>query len=80
MENSSLIQEQYANSKNFATRVELNRRFGTNPYRWTSWVFDQIKFPERARVLELGCGNALLWRSNLLRIPNDSHIILSDFS
>jgi len=30
--------------------------------------------------LELGCGNALLWRSNLLRIPNDSHIILSDFS
>ena len=80
MENSSLIQEQYADSKNFAARVELNRRFGTNPYRWTSWVFDQIKFPERARVLELGCGNALLWRSNLLRIPNDSHIILSDFS
>ena len=80
MENSSLIQEQYANSNNFATRVELNRIFGTNPYRWTSWVFDQIKFPERARVLELGCGNALLWRSNLLRIPNDSHIILSDFS
>ena len=30
--------------------------------------------------MELGCGNALLWRSNLLRIPNDSHIILSDFS
>jgi ubiquinone/menaquinone biosynthesis C-methylase UbiE len=80
MENSSLIHEQYADSKNFAARVELNRRFGTNPYRWTSWVFNQIKFPEDARVLELGCGNALLWRSNLSRIPNHSHIILSDFS
>ncbi len=80
MKNSSLIQEQYADSKNFAARVELNRKFGTNPYKWTSWVFDQIKFPEGARILELGCGNALLWRSNLLRIPNDSHIILSDFS
>ncbi len=80
MENSSLIQEQYADSKNFTARVELNRRFGTNPYRWTSWVFNQIKFPEDARVLEIGCGNALLWRSNLSRIPNDSHIILSDIS
>ena len=80
MRNSSLILEQYADSKNFEARVELNRKFGTNPFRWTSWVFDQIKFPEGARILELGCGNALLWRSNLHRIPNDSHIILSDFS
>jgi ubiquinone/menaquinone biosynthesis C-methylase UbiE len=80
MENSSLIHEQYADSKNFVARVELNKRFGTNPYRWTSWVFNQIRFPEKAKVLELGCGNALLWRSNLSRIPIDSHVILSDFS
>ena len=80
MNDSSLIQEQYADSKNFAARVELNRRFGTNPYKWILWLFDQIKFPVKARILELGCGNALLWRSNLNRIPNDSYIVLSDFS
>ncbi len=80
MDNSSLILEQYADSKNFGARVELNRRFGTNPYKWTSWVFDQMVFAGNVRILELGCGTALLWRSNLQRIPDDSHIILSDFS
>ena len=72
--------KQYANSKNFMARVELNRRFGTNPYKWTSWLFDQIQFKKSARILELGCGNAILWRSNLHQIPEDAHILLSDFS
>ena len=61
-------------------RVELNRRFGTNPYKWTLWLFDQIKFKKSARVLELGCGNGILWKSNLPKIPEDVHILLSDFS
>ena len=74
------LKKQYQDSKKFMARVELNRRFGTNPYKWTLWVFDQIKFPENAKVLELGCGNALLWKSNLDRIPEDATITLSDFS
>ena len=76
---SSKILEQYANSKNFIARVELNRRFATNPYRWNLWIFDQIQFPKESKILELGCGNALLWRSNLHKIPA-THILLSDFS
>ena len=76
---SSLL-KQYANSKNFMARVELNRRFGTNPYKWTSWIFDQIQFSKEAKILELGCGNAILWKSNLRKIPKDAHILLSDFS
>jgi len=74
------VSMQYADSKNFMARVELNRRFGKNPYRWTSWVFDQIRFKEGARVLELGSGNALLWKSNLDKIPDDVNVLLSDFS
>jgi len=72
--------KQYSNSSNFMARVELNRRFGTNPYKWTSWLFDHIKFKKNARVLELGCGNGILWKSNLQKIPEDAHILLSDFS
>ena len=72
--------KQYHDSKNFMARVELNRRFGTNPYKWTLWLFDQIQFKKDARILELGCGNAILWRSNLQKIPEDAHILLSDFS
>lgn len=72
--------KQYANSGNFMARVELNRRFGTNPYKWTLWLFDQIQFKKRAKILELGCGNGILWKSNLLKIPEDVQIVLSDFS
>jgi ubiquinone/menaquinone biosynthesis C-methylase UbiE len=76
----SLLQEQCSDSKNFMARVELTRRFKTNPYSWILWIFDQIKFPAKARVLEIGCGNGLLWKANSNRIPEDAHIILSDFS
>ncbi len=76
---SSLL-KQYANSKNFMARVELNRRFGTNPHKWTLWIFDRIQFPKGSRILELGCGNAILWKSNINRIPEDANILLSDFS
>lgn len=72
--------KQYSDSKNFMARVELNRKFGTNPYKWTLWLFDQMQFKKDARILELGCGNAILWKSNLQKIPEDAHILLSDFS
>ncbi|MDY9924053.1 class I SAM-dependent methyltransferase [Methanobacterium sp.] len=76
----SLLQDQYSDSRNFMARVELSRRFKTNPYSWILWIFDHINFPENAQVLEIGCGNGLLWKANLNRIPEDAHIILSDFS
>ncbi|MGB9978053.1 class I SAM-dependent methyltransferase [Methanobacterium sp.] len=74
------LSKQYSNSKNFMARVELNRKFGTNPYKWTLWLFDQIQFKRDAKILELGCGNAILWKSNLQKIPENAHILLSDFS
>lgn len=77
---SSPLAEQYKDSKNFWARIELSRKFSTNPYKWTLWIFDHIQFPKEAEVLELGCGNAILWRSNLNRTPTDAHILLSDFS
>jgi ubiquinone/menaquinone biosynthesis C-methylase UbiE len=76
----SLLKEQYSNSNKFMARIELHRRFRTNPYPWTNWIFDRIEFPKNAKVLELGSGNALLWKSNLNRIPEDAHILLTDFS
>jgi ubiquinone/menaquinone biosynthesis C-methylase UbiE len=74
------ISDQYRDSSNLTTRIDLHRRFSTNPYGWQRWVFDQLDLPPNCRILELGCGTAALWRENLERIPPGWDIMLSDAS
>jgi ubiquinone/menaquinone biosynthesis C-methylase UbiE len=75
-----LITEQYKDSSNFVARIELNKKFRTNPQPLTHWLFDQMDFQKNSRVLELGCGNAILWRTNMGKIGSDQTIVLTDFS
>lgn len=72
--------EQYRNATNLNARIELHRRFSANLYGWQRWVFDQLDLPPAARILELGCGTAALWRENLERIPTGWEITLADAS
>jgi ubiquinone/menaquinone biosynthesis C-methylase UbiE len=58
----------------------LHRRFSTNPYGWTHWIFDQTDVPPEARVLELGCGPGFLWKNNVKRVSPTWRITLSDLS
>ena len=75
-----LLNEQYKTASNLTDRANLHDRFSTNQYPWMRWVFDQYDLPDDARVLEVGCGPASLWRENLDRIPEGWDIVLSDFS
>ena len=75
-----LLEKQYRDASNLNARIALHRRFSTNTYDWFHWVFDHFDIPPVARVLELGCGPADLWRKNLHRIPEGWDITLSDFS
>jgi ubiquinone/menaquinone biosynthesis C-methylase UbiE len=75
-----LRERQYHNASNLNDRIQIHVRFSTNRYGWLPWVFDQINLPERARVLELGCGPGHLWQQNLARVPAGWDITLSDFS
>src|SRR5437870_10084242 len=77
---SYLLNEQYRDASNFAARVRLSARFKTNPGNFHRWIFERLNLPPRSRVLELGCGPGLFWRSNLDQIPADWQITLSDFS
>jgi ubiquinone/menaquinone biosynthesis C-methylase UbiE len=73
--------EQYKDTSNLDARVLIHERFSTNPYGWFQWVFDRLlKYPENAKILELGCGHGLLWKENVNRIPAGWDITLSDFS
>lgn len=71
---------QYADETNLQTRISLHDQFGTSSVGWYSWVFEQFALPENARILEIGCGNAMLWARNTHRMPPGWSLVLSDFS
>lgn len=78
---NSLRDDQYKDSSNLNARIQLHARFSVNKYGWTRFVFDRLAdLPPDSRILEIGCGPALLWRVNQARIPEGWDITLSDFS
>jgi ubiquinone/menaquinone biosynthesis C-methylase UbiE len=72
--------EQYRNDANLSARINLHRRSSTNPISWNRWVFDQMRLPDGARVLELGAGTGLLWSENRDRLPAGLELVVSDSS
>jgi len=75
-----LLTDQYKNASKLNARIYLHQHFSTNPRDWHEWVFDRVKLAAGDRVLELGSGSGMLWLKNLARLPQESNIILSDFS
>jgi len=86
-----LVNDQYRNASNLSARMTLHERFGTNPYPWQRWVFDQLTaaladtpIPTGASALrhifEIGCGPARLWVENADRIPANWTVTLADLS
>jgi ubiquinone/menaquinone biosynthesis C-methylase UbiE len=76
-----LTQDQYKDSSNLEARIEIHKRFSTNPQGWFNWVFDTLdQFPKNARVLELGCGAGTIWKECADRISAGWVITLSDLS
>ncbi len=72
---------QYKTSANLDIRCAFLQKYGSNQQGWFPWIFETLEnLGPQARVLELGCGTGLLWKSCTERIPRDWVITLSDFS
>ncbi len=73
--------DQYKDSSKLDARATIHQRFSTNAYGWMNWIFDRLlDLPANAKILELGCGPAYLWRENISRIPTGWEVTLSDLS
>lgn len=72
--------EQYENASNLRARISIHEMFSVNKYGWMRWYFDELNLSNKCRILELGCGDANLWKKNKDRIPKGLDITLSDFS
>jgi SAM-dependent methyltransferase len=75
-----LLREQYATDANLRARIGLHERFSIGTVPYPRWVFDGYDFGAAADVLEVGCGNGLMWRENLDRIPDGWRLTLTDLS
>ena len=73
------VREQYKSDKNLNIRSNLHS-YNINKVDFDKWCFNQMNFPENARILELGCGTGKLWFKNKENIDKNLVITLSDFS
>ena len=74
------LEDQYATPENLRARIGLHERFSTNRYPYPRWVFDGYDFGADADVLEVGCGDGMIWRENRDRIPAGWRLTLTDLS
>lgn len=74
------LKVQYQNSSNISARINLHEEFSKNRQGWFPWLFEQCELKSGESVLELGCGDASLWRMNREKIPEKINVILSDIS
>src|SRR5215212_8679990 len=76
----SQLAEQYKDESNLSARQRIYRFRDPLATPWPRWVFEQLDLPAKARVLEVGCGNGVLWAQNLERVPSQWEVTLSDMS
>src|SRR5262249_33796186 len=76
----ALVEEQYSTTSNLRARIALHERFSTSSLSYPRWTFDGYAFADRADVLEVGCGDAMIWRENADRITAGWRLTLTDLS
>ena len=74
------LKSQYLNSSNISARINLHKEYAVNKKGWFPWLFEQCQIQPGDTILEIGCGDASLWRENRERIPENIKIVLSDLS
>lgn len=80
MNKSQNVKDQYSNDKNLAIRLKLHAKHSINKQGLVPWLFENYKFTEGIRILEIGCGNGNQWEGRMNSLPANCMLVLSDFS
>ncbi len=79
-EKDYLTHFQYRDGENLNARIQLHRRFSTNPGVYFEWMYDQLAFQPGMKILEVGCGTGEFWLANHGRLPSQLAAALVDLS
>lgn len=77
-EQLSLV-SQYKDDLNLKARISLHEHYSTNSEGWFGWLARHIELKGVNRLLELGCGNGVLWENFQTSFRN-REIFLTDKS
>lgn len=80
MAKADYVKNQYSDDRNLSIRLALHKKYSTNAYEFSSWLFDQYEFFEGCKILELGCGTGKIWENKVETLPIGSTLLLSDYS
>ncbi len=75
----SFSDDQYSNENRLKARIQLYD-YCEHGNAWVEWVYDRFRFENIRTILELGCGNGVLWQKNISKVPAGLQIVLTDFS
>ncbi len=73
------IRRQYEKADNLERRIRLHD-YSTAPQDWMDWVYERLNLSPGGSILEIGCGNGMLWQKNIQKLPRDLHLVLTDAS
>ncbi len=68
--------EQYKTPDNLSTRISIHDKYSVNTQGFGNWIFEHYDLPKGCRILELGCGNGIMWQG---RVPKTG-LVLTDLS
>ena len=71
---------QYATADTLRTRISIHERYSVNRQDFKDWIFEHYALKPGMRILELGCGNAAMWKKHVDDLPEGCELLLTDLS
>ncbi|MFR1708618.1 MAG: MerR family transcriptional regulator [Clostridium sp.] len=78
LESEKEILQRSRDVSNLNEGVKLMDRFSTNKQGWYPWVFDNIDIKDNDKILEVGCGNGILWAKNMENLRKNIDVTLTE--
>lgn len=73
------MEKQYRSDENLQKRINIHS-YSTAKISWMPWVYERLQIKSGMKILEVGCGNGLLWQQIMDQLPEHLDIYLTDYS